>query len=134
MTLPRISLIIALAAFAGCTKPDAPKPETPKTPDTNAPTTPPAVAASSPECVGPVTSTPEETFEIAGKKFVRKGSTISMEGADADDELIIGHITDIKDHTPDNAANLKVILEWMKGQKVDVIAVTGDLGESQESI
>jgi Icc-related predicted phosphoesterase len=137
--MTRVSLLafvtlLALAALGACTKPaDTPKkqPDGPAQPDTTKPAAP---VMSSPECVGPVATSPEETFEIAGKKYVRKGSTISQEGADADDELIVGQVSDIKDHTPDNAANLKLVLEWMKGQKVDIVAVTGDLGESQDSI
>jgi Icc-related predicted phosphoesterase len=89
---------------------------------------------SKPECVGRPATAPEETLEIGGKKYLRKGSTVSLEGADADDEYVIGQISDIKDHTPENAANLKVAFDWMKGEKVDAIVITGDLGESAESI
>lgn len=119
------------APIVACNKPA----EEPKKPaGTPADVKPPPPAESHPECVGRAATTPEETRDIGGKKFVRKGSTLSLEGSDADDELIIGQITDIKDHNADNAANLKLVLEWMKAQKADMIAVTGDLGETQESI
>jgi Icc-related predicted phosphoesterase len=84
--------------------------------------------------VGRPAVAPEETLEIAGKKYIRKGSTISLEGADADDEFIVGHLTDVKDHTPENAANLKVAVEWMKGEKVDAVVFSGDLGEDAAAV
>jgi Icc-related predicted phosphoesterase len=89
---------------------------------------------SRPECVGRPAAMPEETFEIAGKKYLRKGSTVSLQGADADDEFIVGHLTDVKDHTPENVANLKAISGWLKEEKVDAVVVTGDLGETAEAI
>ncbi len=93
-----------------------------------------ARAESNPLCVGRVGSDGEEVLEIGGKKYNRKGSTVSLDGQDGDDEFVLGQITDIKDHTPENAANLKLVIEWLKAEKVDAVAVTGDLGESAESI
>ena len=89
---------------------------------------------SDPLCVGKPTGAPEESFEIAGKTWTRKGSTLTLQGADADDEFVIGQITDIKDHNPDNAANLLAVVNWLKNEKVDAIAITGDLGETADSI
>lgn len=89
---------------------------------------------SDPLCVGKPTSSPEETLEIAGKTWTRKGSTLTLPAADADDEFVLGQITDIKDHNPDNAANLLAVVNWLKAEKVDAIAVSGDLGETADSI
>ncbi|MDP2344966.1 MAG: metallophosphoesterase [Deltaproteobacteria bacterium] len=91
-------------------------------------------AESNPLCVGRAGVGPDEALEVGGKKYARKGSTVTLEGSDGDDEFVLGQITDIKDHTPENAANLKIAIEWLKTEKVDAIAVTGDLGESAESI
>jgi predicted phosphodiesterase len=123
-TLP---VLAALAVTLGCpAKPDTKPGDTPKAPD--------APKQSDPLCVGRPTASPEETLEIGGKKWLRKGSTINLAEADADDEFVIGQITDIKDHNPDNAANLVAVVNWMKTEKVDAIAVTGDLGETADSI
>jgi predicted phosphodiesterase len=89
---------------------------------------------SDPLCVGRPATSPDEKLEIGGKTYVRKGSTVSLEGSDPDDEFVLGQITDVKDHNPDNAANLKLLVEWMKAERVDAVALTGDLGESAESI
>jgi predicted phosphodiesterase len=104
---------------------------------TPTPTPAPAPApkpTSNPLCVGAPTDGPEEKLEIAGKTFTKKGSTLTQDVADEDDEFVIGQVSDIKDHTPENAANLKVAFEWMKAEKADAIALTGDLGESAESV
>jgi Icc-related predicted phosphoesterase len=121
-----------LAATVGC---PSEKPVE-KAPEPTAPpkVEPPPKVESRAECVGRPATAPEETLEIGGKKYLRKGSTIALEGQDADDEFVIGQVSDIKDHTPENAANLKVAFDWMKGEKVDAVVVTGDLGESAESI
>lgn len=136
-----------LAALAACTKPADPPPEPPKAAEAQKPAEPAQAAAapgdggagavaakSSPDCVGPMTDQPAETFEIGGKTYERKGSVVTQTTADPDDELVVGQLTDIKDHTPANAANLQSALEFFKQNKVDLIAVTGDLGESAESI
>jgi Icc-related predicted phosphoesterase len=130
-------LCLAVAATAACpaekpATPPAPTPEPAKPAVDAAPATP--AKATNPLCLSPAAATPEETIEIAGKKFIRKGTTLSLEGSDADDEFVIGQVSDVKDHTPENAANLKAAFEWMKAEKVDAIAVTGDLGESADSI
>ena len=126
------------ASLVGCPAkpPETPTQKTPdvvKTPDVKT-AEPAARAESSPLCVGRAGVGPDEVLEIGGKKYTRKGSTVSVEGSDGDDEFVLGQITDIKDHTPENAANLKIAIEWLKAEKVDAIAVTGDLGESAESI
>lgn len=121
---------LSLSVLGACTKPSTDQPApTPATPMAEAP------RESDPACVGPALATPEEKLTINGLAYSRKGSTISLDGpGDADDEWVLGQITDIKDHNPDNAANIKVMVEWMTAQKVDAIAATGDLGETAESI
>lgn len=93
-----------------------------------------AKVASHPDCVGPKTDTPVETFEVGGRTFERKGSLVTMTSQDPDDEFVIGQISDVKDFTPENKANIDVVLKWFEQEKVDAIALTGDLGESEESI
>jgi len=137
-----LSAVVALPM--GCTEKPKDKPadkavKTPKKDDAKAPKTDTKVAAaalakSHPECVGPKADAPAESFDIGGKKLERKGSTLTITGEDADDEFIVGHLTDVKDYTPENAANIRVAKEWFKKEKVDAIAITGDLGESAESI
>lgn len=118
-----------MATLSGCTKPPAPDATPAK------PTAPDAPKVSDPACVGRPASAPEEKLTIGAATYLRKGSTIALEGAgDADDEWVLGQITDVKDHNPDNAANLKAVVDWMVSQKVDAIAVTGDLGETADSV
>jgi Icc-related predicted phosphoesterase len=101
--------------------------------DTPAP--PPSAQAAHPECVGPRATDPVETRKLdGGKTLQRRGSTVQLAPDDDDDELVIGHLTDVKDYSPENAANLDVALKWFEQEAVDLIAITGDLGESVESI
>lgn len=133
-------LAAAVSFTCACTKEEQAKPppkpvEAPKPAEAPKPVeAAPTAAKSLPECVGPMADAPVETFEVGGKTYERKGSTVTQTSADPDDELVVGQLTDIKDHTPENAANIKAALAWFKENKVDVIAVTGDLGESAESI
>ena len=135
----RIQLsVLALAVASTTACPDKPieKPVVPEAPKAAAvePAAVAPAAAANPLCLAVASAMPEETLEIGGKKFLRKGTTLTLESADADDEFVIGQVSDVKDHTPENAANLKAAFDWMKAEKVDAIAVTGDLGESAESI
>ncbi len=144
--MSRSSIAGALVATAltvgGCEKPAVPVPVTaPSKPVAATPTEAPKpsepaapVAKSNPDCVGPMAEAPVETFEVGGKTYERKGSVLTQTTVDPDDELVIGQITDVKDHNPENQANIRAMLEWFKAEKVDIIAVTGDLGESPESI
>lgn len=131
MRLVSPALAVACATFAvgglmGCPAKKVEQPAGPVAAD--------APRVSDPLCVAKPDAAPEETLEIGGKTWVRKGTTLTLQGEDADDEFVIGQITDVKDHNPDNAANLAAMVAWMKDQKVDAIAVTGDLGETAESI
>jgi hypothetical protein len=136
------SLIVACPAEdkPGETPPDGKPADKPADPVANpadpkpADPTPTTLTASHPECVGPMTAEPAETLTIGDKTFERKGSVVTMTGTDPDDELAIGQITDVKDWTAENCANLRVVTKWFVDEKVDLIAVTGDLGESVESI
>lgn len=133
---------LLVGGLVGCT--ETPK-ETPakkepvkKEPTKKEPAKKEKVAATStkshPECVGPHATAPDSTWEAAGRKFTLKGSTLTLGPDDPDDEFIVGQITDVKDYTPENAANIQVVKKWFKSQNVDAVAITGDLGESAESI
>lgn len=130
---------LVVVGLTACDKPADPTPvkdpvKTPVKDPVKVDPTPVAKAESNPLCVGRPGTGTDQVLEIGGKKYNQKGSTISLDGQDGDDEFVLGQITDIKDHTPENAANLKIVIEWLKAEKVDAIAITGDLGESAESI
>ena len=138
LVLLRPLLVGALAVgLAACPSKQADPPTVPEVVAGLNVAKPPPLAeavASNPLCVGRPAAGPEEVLDIAGHKYTRKGSTVSLEGQDGDDEFILGQITDIKDHTPENAATLKIAVDWLLSEKADAIAVTGDLGETAASI
>jgi hypothetical protein len=127
--LAAVAAVLVVAHLAAC---PGSKPE--KTEPGAKPVVAEAPKVSDPLCVGRPATSPEETLEIGGKTWQRKGTTLTLQGSDADDEFVIGQITDVKDHNPDNAANLAAMVAWMQSEKVDAIAVTGDLGETADSI
>ena len=89
---------------------------------------------SNPKCVGPFTTSPAKDLEIAGVKYSQNGAVLNQVKSDEDNEIIIGHLTDIKEGSSANIANIKLLLDWFNEKKVELIAVTGDLAESQEGI
>lgn len=135
-----LSLASALAgcvAFAACrgSSTEAPAPQPTAAPGAApAAAQPAATTGPDPLCMAQPSVAPEETLTIGGKTWKRVGTTLSLEGADADDEFVLGQITDVKDHSAENAANLAAMTAWMKSENVDAIALTGDLGETPESI
>lgn len=147
MRFPRyfIGLFTAVGlAFVGCTDEKKPAATTaaPSDADATNKTPNPASAAGAkadgntvhPDCWAPRKDGTVESFAVGGRNFERKGSTLNLKTDDADDEFVIGQISDVKDFTPENQANVKVALKWFAEQKVDAIALSGDLGETQASI
>ena len=136
-----LGVLLVSLALSGCPKGDkaadaGAKPT--KTTKNNKPTKKPAkkkVERALAECAAPRSTTPSETIELSGgKKLLRRGSTVQLTPDDADDELVIGHLTDVKDYSEKTAANLDIALKWFDDQAIDIIAVSGDLGESVDSI
>ena len=127
----RRGLAVAGLAFAfACNnekpaeKPVAPPPaETPKAPEKSADA----------DCMGKVVDGPAQTHEWNGITWEQKGSTVSWT-APARDAVKIGAVTDIKESSEDNLANLKAFVDWFKTQKVDLIVVDGDTGTTKEGI
>ena len=136
-------LTLALAIGPACEKekpaaPAAPKPVAEKAPAPKKASVPTAPASgpkkSDDACVGPVADAPTATITFGESSMERKGSTITLQGTDPDDQFTIGQLSDVKDHTPKNIANIKVFLEWFKVQGVDAIMLNGDLGETQKGV
>ena len=89
---------------------------------------------SNPKCVGPFTTEPTTDLTINGIKYTQSGAILNQVKTDSDDEIIIGHLTDIKEGAPANISNISLFLDWFAEKKVELIAITGDLSESQDGI
>lgn len=89
---------------------------------------------SSPECVGPVTTGDTKTVQVAGQKWELSGSTMTAKSGLKKKKLVVGAITDVKEDSPENLANLDVILKRFKKAKVDLIVVAGDSGLDKDQI
>ncbi len=131
ITLRKLSPIV-LAALLGCQKTEEPKaPEA-----APAPAAPKAEAkpATDPDCVGPITAGTPETITIGATTWELAGSTLTEKSARKGDTLVVGAVTDIKEDSAENMANLKELAKWFKENKVDVIVNNGDTGETEAQI
>jgi Icc-related predicted phosphoesterase len=59
---------------------------------------------------------------------------MTLKSAVKNKELVIGALTDIKEDSEENKANLKQLVDWFKKSNVAVIVVAGDTGENQKEI
>jgi Icc-related predicted phosphoesterase len=129
--------IFSILALLGCNKTEKTGPAASPAQEqvAKAPAGPKALTQESdPKCVGPFTTEPAKELEIAGVKYTQNGAVLNQVKADEDNEMIIGHLTDIKEGSPANIANINLFMDWFAEKKVELIAVTGDLSESQEGI
>ncbi len=155
MTLrPRLTrtLLAATAVtplfVAGC-KPSTPPAAEPKAAPVAAapatPTPPPAPpaqpvtasvsGASVPDCVGPFSNTGDEkAIKVGTRTFKLQGSTLTVTGEDADDQVVFGVIANVKEATGENLFNLRRYLDFFKAEKVEAILVAGDSAEKADGI
>ncbi len=130
-----VALLVVVALTSACQK-EAPPPPEPAKPEVKVePPAPPPTPKSDPTCVGPMTTgTPEtvtvgdQTWELNGAKMELK-SELKKKG-----ELVIGALTDIKEDSDENKANLKKLVDFFKKSKAQLIVVAGDTGQNQKEI
>jgi hypothetical protein len=129
--------MVSFVAVLGCNKTEKSGAEAPKAAAEvqKAPAAPKALKQESdPKCVGPFTTEPAKEMDIAGVKYTQNGAVLNQVKSDEDKAMVIGHLTDIKEGSPANIANINLLMDWFAENKVELIAVTGDLSESQEGI
>jgi len=128
-------VIVLLALVAGCGKKPAEAPPPPAQP-TPAPGAQAQAekAPTRPSCVGAVTTGPESTLVLGGATWKQRGSTISLTTPPKRGELVVGLVTDIKEATPENKANLKSIAAWFTKKGVSFVLVAGDTGMSAPDV
>ena len=128
--LPILGVILIVSGLGlGCSKNN-----NTKSPKKNAPSKPTVSQESSPECLAPHSTGPVKTFTVGKRTYELKGSVLQSQHQDGDQTFVVGHLSDLKDAKKANLDNLKVFSEWFLSKNVDAIAITGDLGDSQESI
>lgn len=147
--LRSLPLFALFFLFGACT--DAPPPPSPPAPEPAPPgptTEQPASTASRPitvdvkqpdlnveSCLLPFTTEGEaRELTIAGKSYNLQGSVLTLTTTDANDLFTFGHLSDIKEDTPENLANIDLLLDWFHKERADALVVTGDLAEGQPAI
>jgi Icc-related predicted phosphoesterase len=80
------------------------------------------------KCPGPFdTLTESRTVELAGKSYEHTGYKMVVKNPDADDKVVIGVVSAIKDVTPGTKKNLADAFAWFKKKGVEWIVANGDL-------
>jgi Icc-related predicted phosphoesterase len=138
--LKRSLVILSLFSFLACTK-NEPAPAEPKQEEKSAANDQAkavekktAQRRSSEQCVGPFVSEPVKTVKIGAREWELKGSTLTEKTSDPDDTMVVGVIADLKEDIPDNLSNIDKFLSFFKQEKVELIIVNGDTGESKTQI
>ncbi len=128
-----VSLIISIIA---CKKTEPANSETPQDsalpPDAAFVKT--STKSSSDKCVGPFATGTKQTLKIGEIEYEINGYRMTQLTKDADESTIIGVMSDIKEDTPQNLDNVKQVIEQFKQNKVNLVLVAGDSGESVASI
>lgn len=133
------SLFVTAIFLASCTKTEAPPPpskEEPKVAEAKpvVPEKKQGQRRSSEQCVGLMTQEPTKTVKIGARDWELKGSTLIEKTTDPDDTMVVGVIADLKEDIPDNLANIDKFLAHFKQEKVELIIIDGDTGETKQQI
>jgi Icc-related predicted phosphoesterase len=130
-----LGVVVLLFVLAGCGKKQA---ETPPPPAQPAPAPAPkpevAKAPARPSCIGPVATGGEATLKVGSATWKQNGSTVTLVTPPKKGELVVGLVTDIKEATDENQANLKNIAAWFTKKGVSFVLVAGDTGMSARDI
>ncbi len=127
---------IALMGWVGCKK------EAPPEPPAAVPT-PPPVPSPPPEqkperadgeCAGPISATAATEIQIGSRKASSAGSKLIFSDPDADGQWTLGVLGPINEDSGANLLTLKKYLKFFADEKVDAVAVTGDVGEVSDGI
>jgi Icc-related predicted phosphoesterase len=86
------------------------------------------------DCVGPITTGAPQALTIGATNWELAGSTLTEKSPRKGDTLVVGVVTDIKEDSPENLANLREFAKWFKANNVDLIVNNGDTGETQAQI
>jgi len=134
-----IALIVALALIAaGCTKkktadnPEAHKPAAAAADqDRSAQQAHSVLKASEDDCVGPLArSGKPRLINFGDWKFKLDGYLLTQLNSDPDEEIKVGVLSDTKENTPENQANLDRILDIFEAEGVEVIIHLGDIAST----
>lgn len=86
-------------------------------------------------CVGPLAAgSGKQVIELGGQTYERNGYTLTRTSSDADGQVVLGIMSDVKEETEDNLKNVTAALEFFKAQKAEAIVFLGDSSETKEGV
>lgn len=125
---------IAVLGSGGCKKeaPPAPPPPVAEAPPAPPPPPPPVADA---ECAAPIgADTPASEIQIGTHKVQAAGPKLTFKDADPDGQWTLGVLGPINEDSGSNLLAIKKYVKFFTDEKVDAIAVTGDIGEVADGI
>jgi Icc-related predicted phosphoesterase len=129
-----LASILALTCAAGCKEAEKPAAQQ-KSAEAQRPAPTPAAETSDPACLAPWNPAgAERTVEVGATSFKITGTKLTGAMKDHAGETILGVMSDIKEETPENVANIDAILDFFKREKAQAIVIAGDLGEEEAQI
>jgi hypothetical protein len=86
-------------------------------------------------CPGPFDTlkTPRKVV-LGGKAYLHQGYRLEVQSPDADDAIVIGVLSAMKDGTPGTRENVKSALAWFKARGAEWIVANGDLATEEEDL
>jgi len=85
-------------------------------------------------CVGEVKSDKPQPVTIGSLEWEINGSTAKLKAGAKKGAIKIGALTDIKEDTPENKANVEALIKWFQKEKVDLVVVAGDTGMERNQL
>ena len=80
------------------------------------------------KCPGPLdTLDPPRTVTLSGKKYTHSGYKLEVQSRDADDTVVLGVISAIKDVSAGTKANLANAMKWFEAAGAEWVVANGDL-------
>jgi hypothetical protein len=86
-------------------------------------------------CPGPFDTlkTPRKLV-LGGKAYLHSGYRLEVQNPDADDAIVVGVLSAMKDGTAATRENVKAALAWFKARGVEWIIANGDLATEEEDL
>lgn len=145
MNLLRFSTLLASVsafsiAFVGCAEKKTETASTEAKPPTPAAVAPKPVVASPTgptahvECAAPIELAPTQTLQVGDFQATSSGYKLKFNATDGDGTFIVGAVGPINDDSGQNLIALRKYIKHFRDEKVNVVVVTGDVGETAESI
>ena len=128
-------IVIGVGVGVGGCKKEAPPQPPPLAPIVAPePPPPPPEPRADAECAAPIATSPAAELKMGSRKASAAGSKLSFSDPDPDGQWTLGVLGPINEDSGANLLAIKRYLKFFAEEKVDAVAVTGDVGEVPDGI